>query len=86
MSAKHARPGISHYGSNLFSHGRIEAMNRALGTSRLALLERAHLKAPLGIDQEFKALWARGIIIMMAAAIEVYHDCDGLALPGYSGV
>jgi hypothetical protein len=86
MSPKHARPGIAHYGSDLLSHGRLEAMNRALGTSSLALLERADLKTPLGIDQEFEALWAWGVNPMMAAAIEVYHDCDGLAFPSHSRV
>ncbi|OGO03586.1 MAG: hypothetical protein A2Y72_05490 [Chloroflexi bacterium RBG_13_53_26] len=86
MSAKHARPGIAHYGSDLVSHGRLETMNRTLGTSRLALLERAFLKMLPGIDQEFNTFGAWSIDSMMAATVEVYHDGDSLAFPGYSGV
>jgi hypothetical protein len=83
---KHARPGIAHHGLDLASHGRLEAMDRTLGTSRLSLLEWAFLKTLIGIDQEFTALGARPVTSMLAATVETYHDCHGLAFPGCSGV
>ena len=83
---KHAGPGIPHYGSDLVSHSRVETMDRTFGTSRLPLLEGAFLKALLGIDQELTTFRARSIILMLAVTVEIYHDCDGLAFPGYSGM
>jgi hypothetical protein len=61
-------------------------MDRTLGTSRLSLLEWAFLKTLIGIDQEFTALGARSVTSMLAATVEIYHDRDGLAFPGYSGM
>ena len=58
MSVKHARPGIPHYGSDLVSHSRVEAMDRTFGTSRLTLLEWAFLKTLFGIDQELTTFGA----------------------------
>ena len=83
---KHARPGIAHHGLDLASHGRLEAMDRTLGTSRLSLLEWAFLKTLIGIDQELAALSAWSVTSMLAATVEIYHDRDGLAFPGYSGM
>jgi len=83
---KHAGPRIPHYGSDPVSHSRLETMDRTLGTSRLTLLEGAFLKTLLSIDQELTAFRARSTTSMLTATVEIYHDCDGLAFPGYSGM
>jgi hypothetical protein len=86
VSVKHARPRIAHHGLDLVSHGRLEAMDRTLGASRLSLLEWAFLKTLIGIDQELAALGARPVTSMLAATVDIYHDRHGLASPGYSGM
>ena len=86
VPAKHAGSGIAHHGLDLVSHGRLEAVDRALGASRLCLLERAFLKTLAGIGQELTAINAWLVTTMLAAAVEVYHDRYGLAFPGHSGV
>ena len=83
---KHARPRIPHYGPDLVSHSRLETMDRTFGTSRLTLLEWAFLKTLLSIDQELTTFRTWSITSMLAATVEIYHDCDGLAFPGYSGM
>jgi len=77
---------MPHHGLYLVSHGRLEAVHRALGASRLALLEMAFLKTFVGIGQEFTALCAWSGTTMMAVAVKAYHDRDGPAFPGYSGI
>jgi len=86
VGAEHAGPGMPHHGLYLVSHGRLEAVHRALGASRLALLERAFLKTFVGIGQEFTALCAWSGTTMMAVAVKAYHDRDGPAFPGYSRI
>jgi hypothetical protein len=83
---KHARPRIAHHGLDLVSHGRLEAMDRTLGASRLSLLEWALHKTLIGIDQELAALSAWSVTSMLAATVEIDHDRHGLAFPGYSGM
>ena len=77
---------MPHRGSDLLSHIGLETMDGALGTSRLTFLERAFLKTLLGIDQELITISAWFVASMFAATVEIYHDCDGLAFPGYSGM
>jgi hypothetical protein len=86
VGAKHARPGITHHGLDIVSHGGLEAMHRALGASRLALLEGALLKTFIGIGHELTALCAWSGATMMAVAEKAYHDRDSPAFPGYSGI
>ena len=83
---KHARPGIAHHGSDLLSLGRLETMHGTLGASYLALLKRTLLKALVGITQEIAALRAWCITSMLATTVKIYHDCNGFAFPGYSGM
>jgi hypothetical protein len=61
-------------------------VDRTLGASCLPLLEWALLKTLIGIDPEFLALIALSVTAMLAATVEIYHDRDGLAFPGHSGV
>lgn len=61
-------------------------MDRTFGANRLSLLERTLLQTLIGIDQEFTALGARPVTSMSAATVHIYHDRDGLAFPGYSGM
>lgn len=86
VAAKHAGPGIAHHGPDVFSHGRLEAVHRALGAGRLALLKRALFKTVVGIGQELTALRAQVVGTMLTAAVEVYHDRHGLAFAGHPGV
>jgi hypothetical protein len=81
---QHARSGIAHHRLDLVSHDRLETIHRALGARRLSLLEWALLQAPIGIEQELTALGARRVASMPAAAVEIYHDRDSPAFPGYS--
>lgn len=83
MSAKHSRPRITHYGSDLVSHGRLEAMNRTLGASRLSLLEGTFVKTFSGIGEQFAALPARRVGFMVTAAVEFNHDANGLGFSSY---
>ena len=84
MSMQHARSGIAHHRLDLVSHDRLETMHRAIGARRLPLLERALLQAPICIYQKLTALGARHVASVPAAAVEVYHDRDSPAFPGYS--
>ncbi len=86
VSVKHTWPGVAHHVLDLVSHGWLETMDRALGASCLPLLEWALPKTLIGIDQEFSALSAWSVSSMLAATVEIYHDREGLAFPGHSGV
>ena len=85
VSVEHARARIAHDGLDSVSHGRLETMNGAPGASRLSFLEWALLETLIGIDQELAALSAWSVTSMLAATVEIYHDCHGLAFSGYSG-
>jgi len=86
VSVKHTWPGIAHHVLDLVSHSWLETMDRTLGANCLPLLEWALPQTLIGIDQEFPALSAGSVASMLAATVEVYHDRDGLAFPGHSGV
>jgi hypothetical protein len=86
VSVKHTWPGIAHHVLDLVSHSWLETMDRTLGASSLPLLEWALLKTLVGIGQEFIALDAWSVASMVAATVKAYHDRNGLAFPGHSGV
>jgi len=48
----HTGARVPHYGSDSFPHRWLETVYRAFGASRLALLERAFVKALAGIVQK----------------------------------
>ena len=86
VTAKHARPGVAHDGPDLVSHGWLEAMHRALGASGLPFLEGAFLKTLVGVGQQIAALGADPATSMLSTAVDAYHDGDGPAFPGHSGM
>jgi hypothetical protein len=85
MPPQHARAGITHHGFDLFTPGRLIAMDRAFGADGFLDPKPAALQPDGGIIQKFPALRAkRRPGRVMVPAITLDHRHERLPFPGQS--
>jgi len=81
VPVQHARPTVAHHGADLLPHVRLVAVDRALGTSGLALLKGAPVQTGEGVVEKLSAVGAEfGCTLMLIAAVQPDHGLDGSLL------
>ena len=78
----HPGAGVMHHRPYLFSHGRLVAMDAAIGARCFAFLERTPVETFPGIILKLSTFIAKPAVrFMHSAAVDLYHSTDGLLFP-----
>jgi len=78
---QHARPCIAHHRLDPFAHDSAVAVDLAMITGGLGLLEWAGIQTPSGVVEEDGAISAESTLpAVMIPAVDVHHGLDGLFL------
>jgi hypothetical protein len=74
---QHPRTGVAHDAPDARPHFRLVAVNGTPGTGGLAIAEEAFGEPLLGVVIQIATVRARVLSLVVAAAVEPYHDADG---------
>ncbi len=83
MAVGHTRAGKAHDLPHSLAHALAVAMDRTFVADRFVLMKRAVVQAAVRVIQELPAIRAKyRLRVVMCAAVDAHHGCDGLILPG----
>jgi hypothetical protein len=84
MPHHHSRPGIAHYLPHLFAFLFTKAMHLAVVTIGFVGLKAALINAHKGKCAQLFAIHAVFAVVMIAAAIHIYHQANHFFFSGYT--